>query len=123
MLQQQERILNLDILSKRLAKRLTTIVGGHKNGFSYANEMAITEYVVNLPQKVQRALEAIGWRPVAKNTPRIFQELFPAIKNLRPLQKASINLTIKLAALSYIVVLSTPVEVNQAKISQHQSSL
>ena len=50
-----------------------------QHGFPYANDMAFLEYVVDLPQKAQRALAAIGWRPVAKNAPRTFQELFPDI--------------------------------------------
>jgi CRISPR-associated endonuclease/helicase Cas3 len=100
-----------------------------KNGFPYANGIDFSEYVVDLPQKAQRALEAIGWRPVAKNEPRTFRELFPAIKHPRPLQEASIDLTEKLAASCLILVEAsmgegkTEAALYLADYLQHQTSV
>jgi CRISPR-associated endonuclease/helicase Cas3 len=75
-----------------------------KNGFPYAGNTDFEQYAKDLSEKACRALEAIGWRPVAKNEPRTFQELFPMIKHPRPLQEASIELTENLSAPCLILV-------------------
>ncbi|MGB7417156.1 MAG: CRISPR-associated helicase Cas3', partial [Thermosynechococcaceae cyanobacterium] len=75
-----------------------------KTGFPYANDRPFTEYAPELPEKAQRALQAIGWTKLPTGEALQFTELFREITEPRELQKAAIASTTTLTAPCLVLI-------------------
>ncbi len=68
-------------------------IASNTNYFPYANDLPLSEYVKNLPDKVRQALYGMGWqKPIKKSGTLSFANLFNGLTP-RPLQQTTIDLS------------------------------
>ncbi|MEP0755228.1 CRISPR-associated helicase Cas3' [Trichocoleus sp. Lan] len=110
---------------------LTTVsdwIASNAECFPYADDKPFEDYAEELSTKAKAALTKMGWTQLSTGQPLTFNELFPSITELRPLQQKAIAIAPQLEPPCLVLVEAsmgegkTEVALYLADTLQHQAS-
>ncbi len=110
---------------------LTTVsdwIASNAECFPYADDMPFEDYAEGLSRMAKAALNKMGWTQLSTGQPLTFNELFPSITELRPLQQKAIAIAPQLEPPCLVLVEAsmgegkTEVALYLADTLQHQAS-